>query len=228
MISWLSLFFLCALSSPCAQTDTNHPIIKQGNPPDSNPQYFPVGLFSKHPQLSEWRARWYAKELRGLEEPSLREAETKHGTAVYRLLLIPPFTPSLVIRLMANSDGTGTLVAKLGTKRGEGDETTPREQTVSVSPEQVSKFLHLFNDADFWSLPTAQPEEVGSMRFADAKEWCLEANKSGIYHVVDRPDGGMEVRFSRVCDYLQQLSPLKTETSRRKQTTSQRSVLAPD
>jgi hypothetical protein len=68
---------------------------KQTNPPDANPQYLPVGLFSKYPPLSEWRARWYAGELRDLEEPSLRRGKITSGT-VYRFLLIPPFTPSLV------------------------------------------------------------------------------------------------------------------------------------
>jgi hypothetical protein len=161
MRSLLSIFFcLLAISSPCAQTSTKRPTIKQTRPPDSKPQHFPVGLFSKYPELSEWEARWSASELRGLEEPSLLEGKTKRGSAVYRFLLIPSFSPSSVIRLVVNPDGTGTLVAKLrANSRGE-DETVPRRQTVSVSSEQVDEFLNLFHEADFWSLPTVKSELI--------------------------------------------------------------------
>ncbi len=204
---------LCGLSFLYAQTDTKHLVVKESNPPDRNPQYFPVGIFSKYGQLSEWRARWYASELRDLEEPSLRQGKTT-TVPTYRVLLIPPFTPSLVVRLTVNSDGSGKLLAKLGTKRSRSIETTPKPQTSSLSREQVTKFLGLLREANFWSLPTARYEE-SLVRVADGKEWLLEANKSGNYHVVDRSDGLIEVSFSRACEYLLELAPLKAETGYR-------------
>ena len=224
----LHSFFLClcALIPHYPQADARHPPIKQTNPPDANPQYFPVGLFSKYPQLSEWRARWYASELRELEEPSLRRGETMSGT-VYRFLLIPPFTPSLVVRLAVNPDGTGKLIAKLGTKHSRNGEVTPRQQSLSVSTEQVSKFLSLLREADFWSLPSARYEET-LVSVADGKVWLLEANKSGKYHVVNRSDGLIEASFSGACDYLMERSPLKAETGYRKPPATRKSLPAPD
>jgi hypothetical protein len=142
------LFCLCGLVSLYAQTEAKHPMTKQTNPPDANPQYFPVGLFSKYPPLSEWRARWYAGELRDLEEPPLRRGKITSGT-VYRFLLIPPFTPRLVVRLTVNPDGTGNLIAKLGTRRSRGGETTPTQQALSLTPDQVNKFLNLIREAAY-------------------------------------------------------------------------------
>ncbi len=220
------LLCLCALISLYAQTDAKHPAVKQTEPPDANPQYFPVGLFSKYPQLSELRARWYAGELRDLEEPSLRRGKIMSGT-VYRFLLIPPFTPSLVVRLTVNPDGNGNLIAKLGTKRSRGGETTPRQQSLSLSPEQVSKFLGLLREAHFWSLPSARYEET-LVRVADGKVWLLEANKIGKYHVVNRSDGFIEENFSRACDYLLEVSPLKAETGYKTRSTIQQSLPTPD
>jgi hypothetical protein len=111
-------------SSLGAQTETKRPAIKQTRPPDRNPQYFPVGLFSKYPQLSEFEVRWYASELRGLQGPSLLNGNSKRGPATYLFLLVPFFAPSLVIRLTVNSGGTGTPVVKSSTiGRGQGDET---------------------------------------------------------------------------------------------------------
>jgi hypothetical protein len=215
--------FLClfAISSTCAQTRTKRPAINQSMPPDSKPQYFPVGLFSKYPELSEWEARWYASELRQLREPSLLERKNRRGYSVYRFLLIPSFSPSLVIRLVVNPNGTGMLAAKLRTNGWGDDENAPREQTLPVSSEQVNEFLNLLHEADFWSLPTAK-----SGYGFDAEEWLLEGKRNGKYHVVDRWSGSMEATYSRVCNYLQELSPLK-ERRRRSRDTSKESAPTP-
>ena len=220
----LFLVGVCALLSLHAQTDTNHAAAKQANPPDANPQYFPVGQFSKHPNLSDFRARWYASELRDQGEPSLRQGKAT-AVPVYRLLLIPPFTPSLVVRLSVNPDGSGKLLAKLGAKRSRRTET--EQQTLSLSPKQVSKFLGLLREATFWSLPTDRYEE-SSMRFTDAKEWLLEANKSGNYHVVSRSDGLIESKFFLACEYLLEVAPLKAETGYRTRTEINQSAPSPD
>jgi hypothetical protein len=224
MPSLLSIFLcLFAISSTCAQTSTKRPAIKQTMPPDSEPQYFPVGLFSKYPELSEWEARWYASELRQLREPSLLERKNRRGYSAYRFLLIPSFSPSLVIRLVVNPDGTGTLAAKLRTNSRGEDKNAPREQTVTAASEQVNEFFDLLRDADFWALPTAKSE-----RGFDGQEWLLEGAWDGKYHVVDRWSGSMEASYSRACKYLQELSPLKAETTRTKRAPRQESAPTPD
>ena len=224
MRSLLSIFLcLFAVSSICAQASTKRPSIKQTRPPDSNPQYFPVGLFSKYPELSEWEARWYASELRQLREPSLLERKNSRGYSVYRFLLIPSFSPSLVIRLVVNPDGTGTLAAKLSANSRGEDENAPQEQTLTVSFEQVNEFFNMLHEADFWSLPTAK-----SGYGLDGEEWLLEAKRNGKYRVVDRWSGSMEATYSRACNYLQELSPLKVERRRRRHDTTQESAPTPD
>ena len=150
MRSLLSIFF-CLLASTAlsAQSATKRPAFKQTWPPDSKPQYFPVGLFSQYPELSEWCARWYASELRKLEEPSLLKGKTDRGAVTFRFLLIPSFSPSLAIRLVVNPDGAGTLVAKLGTKGVSAFEAAPKQATVPVSASQVHKFLNMLQEAHF-------------------------------------------------------------------------------
>jgi hypothetical protein len=217
MRSFLSIF-LCflAVSSSFGQPTAKRPRIKQVNPPDRNPQYFPVGLFSKYPDLSDWEARWYASELRALKEPSLLESDARHSV-VYRFLLIPSFSPSLAIRLVVNPDGTGTLVAKLRAMSKGGTEAASAEETVSVSSEQVGKFEKLLDASNFWFLPT----KWDPVRGCDGQEWILEGKKNGKYHVVDRWSGWREVSYSQACEYLRELSPLKSEILRRKSPTNQ-------
>lgn len=209
MRSLLSIF-LCflAVSSSCGQTTAKRPKIRQVNPPDRNPQYFPVGLFSKYPELSDWEARWYASELRALNEPPLLEGKARHSV-VYRFLLIPSFSPSLAIRLVVNPDGTGTLVAKLRANSRGGTEAAPAEETVSVSSEQVGKFEDLLDESNFWCLPT----KWDLVRGADGEEWILEARKNGKYHVVDRWSGWRGVSYSQAYEYMRELSPLKVQNT---------------
>ena len=218
----ISLCFL-AVSSSCGQMTAKRPKIRQVNPPDRNPQYFPVGLFSKYPELSDWAARWYASELRALNEPSLLEGEARHSVA-YRFLLIPSFSPSLGIRLVLNPDGTGTLVAKIRAKSRGGMEAAPAEETVSVSSDQVGKFEGLLDESNFWFLPTKWDPVQGF----DGEEWILEARKNGKYHVVDRWSGWREVSYSQACEYLRELSPLKSEIPRRKRPANNISAPTPD
>jgi hypothetical protein len=113
--------------------------------------------------------------------------------------------------LVVNPDGTGRLVAKLRTN-SRGTEAALAEETASVSSEQVGKFEDLLDESNFWFLPTKWDTVSG----ADGEEWILEAKKSGKYHVVDRWSGWREVSYSQACEYLRELSPVKSEILRRK------------
>jgi len=219
------LFCLLASTALCAQTATKRPASKQIWPPDSKPQYFPVGLFSQSPQLSEWRARWYASELRNLEEPSLLKDKIDRGAVTFRFLLIPSFSPSLAIRLVVNPDGTGRLVAKMGTKGESAIEAAPKQATVPVSANQVRKFLNMLQEAHFWSLQSAKSDSVGG---ADGEEWLLEGKQNDKYQVVDRWHGWIEASYARACDYLQELSPLKVDLQRRQRPTSKQPDTTPN
>jgi hypothetical protein len=224
VLSFLVSF--CVFGYINAQTDAWHPwhSAEKPNPPDRNPQYFPVASFSKTPQLSDSRARWYASELRDLQEPSLWRGQGISGT-IYRFLLIPPFTPSLSIRLLVHRDGTATMITKLGTKRSQV--ATLRQQTIVLTPDQVAKFLGLLQDAHFWALRSAENDQ-SLVQVMDGREWLMEANKHGKYHVVDRGDGAIEVGIVHAAEYLQELSPLKVETLPRKRRTGQPSTSTPD
>jgi len=142
---------------------------------------------------------------------------------VYRFLLIPSFSPSLVIRLVVNPDGTGTLAAKLRTNIRGKDENAPREQIFAVSSGQVNEFFNLLYEANFWSLPTAK-----SGYGFDGEEWLLEGKRNDKYHVIDRWSGSMEATYVRACNYLQELSPLKVERRRRRRETTQDSAPTAD
>jgi hypothetical protein len=196
------LFFL-ALGLVGAQTGRKH--IQQRFPPDENPQYFPVDLFSERPELSESMARWYASVLRDLKEPSLWMAVPKQDCAVYRLTVIPALEPSFVIRLFVAPDGSGALVTKWRVRsRNVSESNNPQHRSLAVSPEQVKKFLELLDEGDFWHISAEKPAQGH-----DGQEWLLEGKRNGEYHIVDRWNGVMEEGYYNACAYLYKLGASK-------------------
>jgi hypothetical protein len=76
-----------------------------------------------------------------------------------------------VIRLVVNSDGTGTLVARLMANSQRKGEASPRGQTLSFSSEQVNEFLKSAARGGFLALSTAK-----SVRAFDGQEWLWRAS----------------------------------------------------
>lgn len=192
------LLCLAALGSVGAQTVARQ--VLQTLPPDENPQYFPVGLFSEDPELSEWTARRYARDLRALGEPSLWKTTMKPGWTVFRFTVIPSRGSGFMLRLMVEPEGDATLVVK-SKARGEGAETNSvRQQSTAVGREQVNQFVELLDQANFWELSTAKLAAG-----VDGQEWLLEGGRRGEYHAVERWDGAMEDQFRNACEYLYKL-----------------------
>jgi len=199
----IAAFLLVAAAWPQAK----RPPMRQVNPPDSDPQYFPRGIFSQYPDLSDWIARWYATELRALEEPSLFEQAKDNSVETYRLLLVPSFRHRLAVRLELQPNGTGLLTAKMTTGADWNPGHVLRMERISISTEQIEGFRTLLTNARFWSLPT---EDRGITGF-DGTEWVMEGRRHGTHKVVDRWSGFIDEKYLQLCQYLIELSPIKPE-----------------
>lgn len=198
------LLCIALLSPACAQTVAKQ--VLEVLPPDENPQHFPIGLFSENAELSEWTARRYAKDLRGLGEPSLWKTIMKPDWAVYRFTLIPSGAPGLATRLMVDPDGNGTLLVKRWVQDEGAESSRVDQRGAPVEREQVKQFVQLLDNANFWILSAAKL--AGGV---DGQEWLLEGRRGSEYHVVDRWSGAMEGSYSNACEYLYKLSASATK-----------------
>jgi hypothetical protein len=179
---------------------------KQVNPPDANPQYFPKGVFHANAEASDWLARWYAKYLRAMEEPSLFESAGEKAEVTYRLLIVSSHRRPIVIQLDVRPNGTGLVTAKMAT--GIHGKLGPvlRNESILVAPGVVEQFLDLEEKANFWTLPTEN-----EIRRPNGSEWVMEGRRAGAYHVVDRWSPEKEDKYFKVCGYLIAMSPVKPE-----------------
>jgi hypothetical protein len=153
-------------------------------------QYFPDRAFCGSHETGSCE-RWYVKHLRAMHEPSLLKLSKDTSKQSYRFLWLRTFHHPVSTRLEVADDGSAQLFVKvLNGKGGYDPGRMIINHTIKVSKDSVDYFLGLLQKADFWNIPTEQPES--SAIGVDGAQWIIEGVGGGQYHVVDRwsPDEG--------------------------------------
>jgi hypothetical protein len=159
------------------------------NPPDANPQYFPNGAFGDNPKYSEWAARWYASELRALEEPSLYENEspadsksTKDLNAeIYRITILPTWGNAVCIRVHRNGELFDLSARRLDGQAGYDPGKLVESKNVTLSTQDSKTLAMLIQNMNFFHMPAED-----DVRGFDGDEWIIEGVSKGNYHVAER------------------------------------------
>ena len=152
-------------------------------PPDENPRFFPPHIFAVGYSDGDFTARWYAKVLRALEEPSLLDASA--AETVYRFTCIPTWTQPIAIRITTKRGAPSTLLIKMMSGQGGYDVGhIVKNEERDLPAAQRDRVLALITKMNFWKMPTEEwhPRSV----VLDGTAWILEASDHGTYHVVDR------------------------------------------
>ncbi len=147
--------------------------------------YFPKGAFSSNAEGDEFRADWYSKHLKNMDEPSLLESTSDRSVQLYRFIWLRTFHHPVVIRLQVAKDGTGILITKVSDGAGGYETGKLVQNTVRHFPQdKVQAFIAEVDRLEFWKLPSFQ-ENPGFVDL-DGSQWIIEGAKDGEYHVVDR------------------------------------------
>jgi hypothetical protein len=146
--------------------------------------YFPKGALSDDPRGDLFRANWYSKQLKALEEPSLLQLAKNPSLESYRFVWLRTFHHPVVVRLDPRSDGTGELTTKVSSGAGGyAPGHVIENKSRAVTREEAERFLARVRQAQFWGLPSHDtPEAAGD----DGSQWIIEGVKEGKYHMVDR------------------------------------------
>jgi hypothetical protein len=203
----------CILASLISAQPRATQLITSNDPPDANPQYFPTGVFSEYPDLSDSRSRRYAKQLKAMSEPSLLDAAKNETSDRYRFLWLRSFHQPIAIRLTIRPDGTGELMGvEMTGKSGYDPGVVATTEIVEISHDQIHQFQDLLQTTEYWSMPTVDIR-LHEERIRDGAEWILEGERDGRYHVVARtsPTNGT---YRDACLYLLKLSKIEVEANR--------------
>ena len=183
-----ALLFLIVTFPTLAQSKPKPFTLKQTKPPDANPQYFPIGVFSKNPDFSEWVARWYASVLRALEEPSLYKSGSsassefaKNVTDVYRIAILPTGGNAIAIRVQKHGELYSLSARRLDGQAGYNPGKLVESKDITLSPEDSKTLSILIQNLNFFQMPTED-----NVRGMDGDEWIIEGVSNGNYHVAVR------------------------------------------
>lgn len=80
--------------------------------------YFPKGVLSSDARGDLFRANWYSKHLKALEEPSLLGLAKNPSLQSYRFVWLRTFHHPVIVRLDIMADGTGDLTVKVASGAG--------------------------------------------------------------------------------------------------------------
>jgi hypothetical protein len=136
-------------------------------------------------------AREYSWYLRSMAEKPLAESVSPEHAQVYRVVVLPPHSSPVAVRLCVETSGIAELAVKVG-QSDRNPEVLAVNRIMNVSHPDVDKFFKLLNDSDFWSLPTTEPwgrrlgRPVAPMTVMGDTSWMLEAIKERGYHLVYR------------------------------------------
>jgi hypothetical protein len=202
----------CILASLISAQPQTRRLITSNDPPDVNPKYFPAGVFSEYPDISDSRSRWYAKHLRAMSEPSLLDAAKNNSSDSYRFLWLRTFRQPIAIRLTIRPDGTAQLTGiELTGKGGYDPGIVATTQIVELSQDQVHQFQDLLQTTEYWSMPTVD-SKLHEELIRDGAEWILEGVRDGRCHVVARLSPKNET-YREACLYLLKLSKIEVEAN---------------
>jgi hypothetical protein len=151
--------------------------------------YFAKGVLGLGDQEDQFRASWYGRNLRALQEPSLFALTKTPSSESYRFLWLRTFHHPVSVRVDCKPDGSSIVIAKI-TSGAAGYDPGIVSQTSShtMTKEQTQAFLKHVAAANFWQMPSQDYERGG----ADGAQWVIEGVKNGNYHLVDRwtPESG--------------------------------------
>jgi len=153
---------------------------------------------------------WASDHLKAMHEPSLFHPEQPTQGEEYRFLCLRTFHKPIAIRIWSEADGAQMRVVRLSGAGGYEPGHIESDMTSHVSPEDWKRFRDFIAKAQFWRLPTKDPnEELGT----DGSQWILEGRATGKYHVVDHwsPTGGAYVECCRFLVSLAKLQIPKDE-----------------
>lgn len=186
--------------------------IKQTKPPDADPQYFPIGVFNKNPGLSEWVARWYASELRALEEPSLYKNENSTSSEVaknadaeaYRITILPTWGNPIAIRVQRHGELYSLSARRLDGQAGYDPGKLVESKDITLNLQDSQRLSILIQNVDFFQMP--KEDNISGM---DGDEWIIEGVSKGNYHVAWRwcaqaydPGKRNLIAFLDLCKFL--------------------------
>jgi hypothetical protein len=144
--------------------------------------YFPIKQKTGSKGLTAFEAAWYGKSLQRMSEPHLRDLAKDVRADVYRMLILPTWGNSIVVRVQRHGELYSLSARRLDRQAGYEPGKLAEKKEVELNADDSKSLGVLIQNLDFFRMPTENHIDGA----ADGEEWIIEGVSQGKYHVVQR------------------------------------------
>jgi hypothetical protein len=172
--------------------------------------YFPIKTKAGSEGVTAFESEWYGKSLERMNEPRL-PALAKDVTAdVYRMMILPTWGNSIVVRIRRHGELYGLSARRLDGQAGYDPGKLAEAKDIELSADDSKTLGVLIQNLNFFQLSTES-----DINGSDGEEWIIEGVSQGKYHVVQRwsapsynPEKRKLTAFLALCRFLLDKSTL--------------------
>jgi hypothetical protein len=166
--------------------------------------YFPIKTKDGAEGLTKSEARWYGEPLERMKEPRLPDFAKDANAEVYRMMILPTWGNSIVVRIHRHEKLYGLSARRLDGQAGYDPGKLVEAKDTVLSADDSKALEALIQNLNFFQLSTND-----TVRGFDGDEWILEGVSQGKYHLVQRwcaplydPEKRGLTAFLALCKFL--------------------------
>jgi hypothetical protein len=143
--------------------------------------YFPIRTKPGGEGVTEPESQWHGKSLQRMNEPRLPDLVKDVNAEVYRIMILPTWRNSIVVRAQRHGDVYSLLARRLDGQAGYDPGKLVEAKDIELSADDSKALEVLIQNLNFFQLPTDD-----CVLGLDGDEWILEGISQGKYHFVRR------------------------------------------
>jgi hypothetical protein len=143
--------------------------------------YFPIKTKVGDEGVTAFEAQWYGKSLERMKEPRLPDLAKDVKVDVYRMMILPTWGNSIVVRVRRNGKLYSLSARRLDGQAGYDPGKLVEAKDIDLSADDSDALDALIQNLNFFQLSTRD-----GVFGHDGDEWILEGVSQGKYHLVHR------------------------------------------
>lgn len=143
--------------------------------------YFPIKTKAGAEGVTTFEAQWFGKFLAQMNEPPLPEFTKDVNAEVYRMMILPTWGNSILVRVEKHGTIYSLSARRLDGQAGFELGKLVEAKNFELNAEDSKTLEQLIQNVSFFQLPT-DDGILGN----DGDEWILEGVSQGKYHVSKR------------------------------------------
>ncbi len=172
--------------------------------------YFPIKTKAGSEGLTAFESEWYGKSLERMKEPRLPALVKDVNADVYRMMILPTWGNSIVVRVQRHGDLYSLSARRLDGQAGYDPGKLIEAKNIQLSADDSKTLGVLIQNLNFF-----QSSTENDIYGHDGDEWIIEGVSQGKYHVVQRwcapsynPEKRKLTAFLALCKFLLDKSTL--------------------